>query len=293
MKVQGFDCDNYSAVLQNILMTGLIFQTDTITGQPIRVPLDKGAWEAGPHAYFDRVSHNGSLWLCINPEGTESEPADNNPDWLKQVAEGQRGLQGLQGPKGEQGIQGPAGADGRSSYFHIKYSHLQNPVKPADISDTPNDYIGTYVDFSEDDSTDPAAYTWARFKGLQGAKGDQGIPGTNGANGQTSYLHIKYSDDGGSTFTGNNGELPGAYIGQYVDFTQADSSDPKKYTWSKIQGEQGPRGLQGLRVKRASRVSRGLKVKPGLQEQLVKPLISILNILMTGVRPLLVIMARM
>ena len=246
MKVQGFDCDNYSAVLQNILMTGLIFQTDTITGQPIRVPLDKGAWEAGPHAYFDRVSHNGSLWLCINPEGTESEPADNNPDWLKQVAEGQRGLQGLQGPKGEQGIQGPAGADGRSSYFHIKYSHLENPVKPTDISDTPNDYIGTYVDFSEDDSTDPAAYTWARFKGLQGAKGDQGIPGTNGANGQTSYLHIKYSDDGGSTFTGNNGELPGAYIGQYVDFTQADSSDPKKYTWSKIQGEQGPRGLQGL-----------------------------------------------
>ena len=60
--------------------------------------------------------------------------------------------------------------------FHIKYSHLQNPVKPTDISDTPNDYIGTYVDFSEDDSTDPAAYKWARFKGLQGAKGDQGIP---------------------------------------------------------------------------------------------------------------------
>jgi hypothetical protein len=245
MKVQGFDCDNYSAVLQNILMTGLIFQTDTITGQPIRVPLDKGAWEAGPHAYFDRVSHNGSLWLCINPEGTESEPADNNPDWLKQVAEGQRGLQGLQGPKGEQGIQGPAGADGRSSYFHIKYSHLQNPVKPTDISDTPNDYIGTYVDFSEDDSTDPAAYTWARFKGLQGAKGDQGIPGTNGANGQTSYLHIKYSDDGGSTFTGNNGETPGAYIGQYVDFTQADSSSVSSYTWTKVKGDKGDKGDTG------------------------------------------------
>lgn len=47
MKVQGFDCDNYSAVLQNILMTGLIFQTDTITGQPIRVPLDKGHGRLG------------------------------------------------------------------------------------------------------------------------------------------------------------------------------------------------------------------------------------------------------
>ena len=245
MKVQGLDCDNYSAVLQNILMTGLIFQTDTITGQPVRVPLDKGAWEAGPHAYFDRVSHNGALWLCVNPKGTESEPADNNPDWLKQVAEGQRGLQGLQGPKGEQGIQGPAGADGRSSYFHIKYSHLQNPVKPTDISDTPNDYIGTYVDFSEDDSTDPAAYTWARFKGLQGAKGDQGIPGTNGANGQTSYLHIKYSNDGGKTFTANNGETPGAYIGQYVDFTQTDSSSVSSYTWTKVKGDKGDKGDKG------------------------------------------------
>ena len=245
MKVQGLDCDNYSAVLQNILMTGLIFQTDTITGQPVRVPLDKGAWEAGPHAYFDRVSHNGALWLCVNPKGTESEPADNNPDWLKQVAEGQRGLQGLQGPKGEQGIQGPAGADGRSSYFHIKYSHLQNPVKPTDISDTPNDYIGTYVDFSEDDSTDPAAYTWARFKGLQGAKGEQGIPGTNGANGQTSYLHIKYSNDGGKTFTANNGETPGAYIGQYVDFTQMDSSSVSSYTWTKVKGDKGDKGDKG------------------------------------------------
>ena len=245
MKVQGLDCDNYSAVLQNILMTGLIFQMDEITGESVRVPLDKGAWEAGPHAYFDRVSHNGALWLCVNPKGTESEPADNNPDWLKQVAEGQRGLQGLQGPKGEQGIQGPAGADGRSSYFHIKYSHLQNPVKPTDISDTPNDYIGTYVDFSEDDSTDPAAYKWARFKGLQGAKGDQGIPGTNGANGQTSYLHIKYSNDGGKTFTANNGETPGAYIGQYVDFTQTDSSSVSSYTWTKVKGDKGDKGDKG------------------------------------------------
>ena len=245
MKVQGLDCDNYSAVLQNILMTGLIFQVDEITGESVRVPLDKGAWEAGPHAYFDRVSHNGALWLCVNPKGTESEPADNNPDWLKQVAEGQRGLQGLQGPKGEQGIQGPAGADGRSSYFHIKYSHLQNPVKPTDISDTPNDYIGTYVDFSEDDSTDPAAYKWARFKGLQGAKGDQGIPGTNGANGQTSYLHIKYSNDGGKTFTANNGETPGAYIGQYVDFTQMDSSSVSSYTWTKVKGDKGDKGDKG------------------------------------------------
>ena len=48
------------------------------------------------------------------------------------------------------------------------------------------------------------------LEGIQGEKGEQGIPGTNGEDGKTSYLHIKYSNDGGVTFTGNNGEDPGA-----------------------------------------------------------------------------------
>lgn len=95
MTVAGIDCDNYSAVLQNILMTGLIFQIDEITGSKVRVPLDKGEWKAGRYAYYDRVSHNGSLWLCVNDKGTSSEPSAANPDWLKQVSEGQKGDPGI------------------------------------------------------------------------------------------------------------------------------------------------------------------------------------------------------
>lgn len=142
-------------------------------------------------------------------------------------------FQGPQGEKGEQGIPGTNGTDGRTSYFHIKYSANAsgNPM-----SETPNTYIGTYVDFTQADSNDYTDYTWSRFEGMQG---EQGIPGTNGENGQTSYLHIKYSDDGGKTFTANNGETPGKYIGQYVDFTQADSTSVSKYTWSLTQGEDG------------------------------------------------------
>lgn len=74
------------------------------------------------------------------------------------------------------------------------------------MTDTPNTYIGTYVDYTATSSTDPKKYTWARLQGAQGSKGDQGIPGTNGTDGKTTYLHIKYSNDGGKTFTGNNGE---------------------------------------------------------------------------------------
>ena len=95
MTVAGINADNYSAVLQNIIMTGLIFQVDEITGQTVRVPLDKGEWTAGKYAYYNRVSHNGALWLCVDDNGTTTEPSDDNPAWLKQVAEGQKGDPGL------------------------------------------------------------------------------------------------------------------------------------------------------------------------------------------------------
>lgn len=96
MTVAGINCDNYSAVLQNILMTGRVFQIDEITGANIRVPIDKGQWVAGKYGYYNRVSHAGCLWLCVNTSGTELEPSDNNADWLKQVEKG-AGMQ----PQGE------------------------------------------------------------------------------------------------------------------------------------------------------------------------------------------------
>lgn len=154
---------------------------------------------------------------------------------------GDRGLQGLQGEKGEQGVPGKDG-DGRTSYFHIKYSSVEKPTTSAQMSETPNVYIGTYVDFDPSDSTDPNKYTWYRFQGLQGEKGERGIPGKDG-DGRTTYLHIKYSNDGGNTFTSNNGETVGDYIGTYTDFNPNDSTYTSSYTWAKIKGEQGTEGV--------------------------------------------------
>lgn len=95
MTVAGINADNYSAVLQNIIMTGLIFQVDEITGQTVRVPLYKGEWTAGKYAYYNQVSHNGALWLCVDDNGTTTEPSDGNTAWLKQVAKGDKGDPGL------------------------------------------------------------------------------------------------------------------------------------------------------------------------------------------------------
>lgn len=95
MTINGINCDSYSAVLQNILISGLIFQIDEITGDSIRVPIDKGAWqEDTDYAYYDRVSHNGSLWLCVSTEKTQEEPGTGNA-WLKQVDKGEKGDPGL------------------------------------------------------------------------------------------------------------------------------------------------------------------------------------------------------
>lgn len=131
---------------------------------------------------------------------------------------------------GQNGAPGKDGNDGRTTYFHVKYAPVEHP-SDEQLTETPSAYIGTYVDYMPADSTMAGAYTWARFQGTDG------IPGTNGADGKTSYLHIRYSDDGGRTFTAEDGKTPGVYIGQYTDFTQADSLDVTLYSWAKVKGD--------------------------------------------------------
>lgn len=136
------------------------------------------------------------------------------------------------GPQGIPGI----GTDGKTTYLHIQYAPVQNPTA-AQMSKTPNKYIGTYTDFSGVDSTDPSKYTWAKFEG------DQGVPGTPGANGKTPYFHIAYANsaDGRTGFSVDD-SVNKLYIGQYTDYTPDDSTDPTKYSWTKIKGEQGTAG---------------------------------------------------
>lgn len=148
---------------------------------------------------------------------------------------------------GPQGIPG-VGIDGKTTYLHIRYAPVQNPTA-AQMSKTPDKYIGTYTDFSGVDSTDPSKYTWAKFEGDQGAQGPkgadgaQGVPGTPGVNGKTPYFHIAYANsaDGRTGFSVDD-SVNKLYIGQYTDYTPDDSTDPTKYSWTKIKGEQGTAG---------------------------------------------------
>lgn len=90
------DTSGYNAFLENILMTGRIFQrsADGTTTKPVAV--NKGKWEAGTYYYYDEVTHKGSLWLCT-ADSTSEEPAASSIDWVEEVASG-AGSAGPAGP---------------------------------------------------------------------------------------------------------------------------------------------------------------------------------------------------
>lgn len=144
------------------------------------------------------------------------------------------------GKDGANGIPGKDGKDGKTQYTHLAYANSADGTKDFSVSDGNREYIGMYVDFVEADSTNPAKYTWSLIKGADGA---QGVPGTPGADGKTPYFHIAYANsaDGRTGFSVDD-SVNKLYIGQYTDYTPNDSTDPTKYSWTKIKGEQGNAG---------------------------------------------------
>lgn len=214
---------------------------------------------------FSITESTGKTYIGVYTDYTKADSTDPSKyKWTKiQGPQGTQGLQGIQGPQGERGIAGKDGQNGATTYFHIKYSAVSNPTSASQMTEVPNTYIGTYVDFTEMDSNDPGKYTWYRLQGLQGEKGTQGLPGKDGSNGKTTYLHIKYSNDGGKTFAANSGETPGDYVGTCTDFNQTDPTTVGSYIWAKIKGEQGPQGLRGLQGEKGDQGIQGPKGADG------------------------------
>lgn len=94
-------------------------------------------------------------------------------------------------------------------------------------------------------SDNPADYAgkWALIKGADGANGK---PGPKGADGTSSYLHTAYANsiDGKTDFSVTDASGR-SYFGQYVDQTQADSTDPTRYLWALFKGQDGRDGKDG------------------------------------------------
>lgn len=224
MSAHGVDMTGYSMYLDHIYMTGHINQIKP-DGTPIITANERGKWKDGHYDYYDRVSYNGSLWLCINEDGTDSEPTNDAPSWLKQVE------------SGTAGVPGAPGADGKTTYTWIRYADDANG---GGISSNPLNkiYIGlAYNKPTASESNNPKDYAWSRYRGEDG---HDGVPGSPGSDGKTTYTWIAYSDyfDGRDMY-----QLPTDatnYIGISVNKSTASESDnPKDYTWSRFKGADG------------------------------------------------------
>lgn len=76
-----------------------------------------------------------------------------------------------------------------------------------------------------------------------GNDGKNGLPGEPGRDGKTSYTHIAYANSADGKMGFDVSDSTGKeYIGQYTDYTEADSTNPGAYSWTKIKGEQGVPG---------------------------------------------------
>lgn len=144
------------------------------------------------------------------------------------------------GNDGKNGLPGEPGRNGKTSYTHIAYANSADGKTDFSVSDSNREYIGIYVDFELQDSTNPDDYAWTLVKGADGANGSPGKPGTDG---RTPYFHVAYANSADGKIGFDVSDSTGKeYIGQYTDYTEADSTNPGAYSWTKIKGEQGVPG---------------------------------------------------
>lgn len=179
----------------------------------------------------------------------------------KTGADGSPGRDGINGQNGRDGNDGAPGSDGVDGYNNIivfLYKRSATAPKidftddvgytfstktlapiPSGWSRTPPAtgtdplYVTAATAMSRTD-TDVITYTEWSTPTKVAENGEKGTPGTPGADGRTPYLHIKYSNDGGESFTENYGEELGTWIGMYTDYTEDDSRNVSDYAWKRF-----------------------------------------------------------
>lgn len=100
LNIFGLNMDGYSMYLNNIYMTGIIKQIKP-DGTPVQtLNFREEGYIPGVHYdYYDSLSYNGSMWACINEDGSSAAPGSNG-DWLEIASKGDTGTPGTPGKDG-------------------------------------------------------------------------------------------------------------------------------------------------------------------------------------------------
>lgn len=147
------------------------------------------------------------------------------------------------GSSGTDGLPGKDGTGIKSTVieYAVSSSGVTKPTTGWSTnipSVVPGQFMWTRTTWLYTDNTNEVGYSVAQA-GPKGPKGDtgQGIPGTPGADGRTPYLHTAWAN----SFNGKIGfstdvSTDKSYMGTYVNFTEADPTDPALYNWIELVG---------------------------------------------------------
>lgn len=189
------------------------------------------------------VSLIGGSWSTTQPTWTEgtyiwNRTAVTYGDGSSKYQPSSTGVC-ITGNTGAQGKKGDPGKDGTSVTILGSYDS-EEELNAAHPTGTEGD---SYI-------VNGDLYVWdaenSKWKNAGNIQGPQGLPGEDGEDGKTSYFHVAYANsaDGKTDFSVSD-STDKSYIGQYTDYIQDDSTDPTKYSWTKIKGDKGDKGDTG------------------------------------------------
>ena len=252
LNIFGLNMDGYSMYLNNIYMTGIIKQIKP-DGTPVQtLNFREEGYIPGVHYdYYDSLSYNGSMWACINEDGSSSVPGSNG-DWLEIASKGNKGDKGdgyTQMGQFKTGMVVPKmGVVSMGGGSYVAKASTTNPPLWCWTDNAGNRFTfndGGYVLTGEVNTTEYDVLAEPGRDGTDGINGTDGVPGTPGKDGKTYYTWIRYADDDQGNGISND-PTGKAYIGlAYNKETAVESDNPSDYKWSDIKGEPGVPGAVG------------------------------------------------
>ena len=249
LNIFGLNMDGYSMYLNNIYMTGIIKQIKP-DGTPVQTLnfREEGYIPDVHYDYYDSLSYNGSMWACINEDGSSSVPGSNG-DWLEIASKGDKGDGYTQMGQFKTGMVVPKmGVVSMGGGSYVAKASTTNPPLWCWTDNAGNRFTfndGGYCLTGEVNTTEYDVLAEPGRDGTDGINGTDGVPGTPGKDGKTYYTWIRYADDDQGNGISND-PTGKAYIGlAYNKETAVESNNPSDYKWSDIKGEPGVPGAVG------------------------------------------------
>ena len=187
LNIFGINATGYAFYGNSLYFTGTVTQIRE-DGTEVMVANDRTDWSPGDFAaYYDCVSYQGGLWLCLAKEGTNTIPSKDDPAWLLQVKSGDS-IKSYKRWKSSETPYAYGSIVPFADRVFMAATDTSNPPYPL-VTDNEGNYIVVTEDGGKTYHYIIAEYTqsedWTLLLDISGI--------TNGADGAS--LYVRYSSD--------------------------------------------------------------------------------------------------